>query len=67
MSYTNYDAFRELHQARMQRARASAVASGWSQLDRSRRSPLRRTARLFGNKRRLTMTPGHSPETMLWA
>lgn len=65
--YTNYDAVMGSHELRMQRARASAVNAGLGQKERGRRSPLRFSARPFANRARVTITPSHSPETMLWA
>ncbi|MDH3730394.1 MAG: hypothetical protein OES13_04640 [Acidimicrobiia bacterium] len=65
--YTNYDAFKALHEARLQRARASAVAAGFGHRERVVRSPLRSAARHFANRRAIAITPSHSPETMLWA
>ncbi len=64
---TNYDAVKTLHEARMQRVRASAVAAGLGHRERSHRSPLRFSARHLASRTGITITRTHSPETMLWA
>ncbi|MDH3731474.1 MAG: RNA dependent RNA polymerase [Acidimicrobiia bacterium] len=67
--HTNYDAFKAMHEARLQRVRASAVAAGLGDVERTHRSPLRFAARMFAVKDRTSVTikANHSPETMLWA
>lgn len=62
--YTNYDALKTLHQARIEAARASAVASGLSGRRRRMRhqAPLRSLR--SGSPR---VARGHNPETLFFA
>jgi hypothetical protein len=63
-AYSNYDALMRVHRARIESARASAVAAGLS--NRPRRGH-RTIDTLVQRHRRRTIRPGHNPETLFFA
>ena len=67
--YANYDAFKALHEARLQAVRASAVAAGLSGHRRRRVSLLERVRRVAGSGGRLRGESDSRPgsENIFWA
>jgi len=67
--YSNYEAFKAIHEARMQSVRATAVAAGLNGVERQRRLSLGRLLARFAPSRTRRPAPPevHSPETLFWA
>ncbi len=65
----NYEAFKALHEARMQSVRASAVSAGLTKRDRKTDGPFRRLTAWLGQRQAAPerVVPEPSPESLFWA
>ena len=65
----NYEAFKALHEARMQSARATAVASGLSRRQRRGPGPIHQLMAWLGQRPNSLerVAPKTAPESLFWA
>lgn len=65
----NYEAFKAVHEARMQSVRASAVAAGLNDRDRRSAGLMRRLAAWMAQRpaTQERVAPKASPESLFWA